>query len=57
MGLFPILVYLALCVFVGFRGMDTKLGFWGTAFLSLIATPLIVFIALVLFDKPARTSH
>jgi hypothetical protein len=54
MGLFPVLVYLALCVLVGVKGMDTRLGFWGTSLLSLILTPLIVFIALVMFEGQPR---
>jgi hypothetical protein len=54
MGLFPILVYLGLCVLVGLKGMDTRLGFVGTALLSVLLTPVVVFIALVLFEDGAR---
>ena len=57
MGLLPILVYLALCALVGIKGMDIRLGFWGTALLSVLLTPLVVFIALMIFDgKPSRNA-
>lgn len=54
MGLFPIVVYLALCLLVGWRGKDTQLGFWGTTFMSLLLTPVIMFIGLVLFQAHPR---
>jgi hypothetical protein len=56
MGLLPILVYLALCILVSFKGVDTRLGFLGTMLLSVIFTPLIVFIALILFEGRIRRS-
>jgi hypothetical protein len=51
MGLFPLVVYLALCLLVGWRGIYTRLGFWGTTFMSLLLTPVVMFIALILFQS------
>jgi uncharacterized membrane protein len=56
MGLFPIAIYLGLCVLVGVRGMQTQIGFWGTMLLSVVITPLVVFIALVVFEGQPRRS-
>ena len=56
MGLFPVVIYLALCVLVGIKGMDTRVGFWGTTLLSIIVTPLVVFLALVMFGGEPRRS-
>ena len=54
MGLFPIFIYLSLCVLVGMRGLHTRIGFWGTLLASVVLTPLVVFIALVVFEGPPR---
>ena len=54
MGLFPILIYLTLCALVGMRGMSTRVGFWGTALLSVILTPLVVFLAIMIFEDQSR---
>jgi hypothetical protein len=51
MGLFPVIVYAALCVLVGWRGANTQLGFWGTTVLSLLLTPVIMFIGLIIFQS------
>jgi len=57
MGLFPIFVYLALCLLVGWRGMYTQLGFWGTTLMSLLLTPFVMFIALILFRSRNGNSN
>lgn len=54
MGLLPIVIYLGLCVLVGWKGRYTQLGFWGTTFLSLLLTPVIMFVGLVLFQSQPR---
>ena len=56
MGLFPLLVYIALSALVGLRGMYTRLGFWGSFLLSLLLTPVIMFLGLILFE-PGRARH
>ncbi len=42
------LIYGLLCVLVSFYGRGTRLGFWGVLLLSVIATPLVVFVGLLL---------
>jgi hypothetical protein len=37
-----ILAYIVACLFTGFCGTHRRMGFWGTFFLALFTTPLIV---------------
>ncbi len=52
MPLVPLLIYLGLCLLVGLRGTRTRIGFWGTFFLSILITPVIMYLALVLLNPP-----
>ncbi|XWN30169.1 MAG: hypothetical protein ROR55_22185 [Devosia sp.] len=54
LGIVPVLIYIGLCLLVGFRGMDTRIGYWGVALLSFVLTPLVVFFAMVLLDRTPR---
>jgi hypothetical protein len=47
-----ILSYLILAAICGFLGSKTRIGFWGCFMLSLIITPLLVILLLVLFKEP-----
>jgi len=44
-------VYLVLCLMVGIFGMGTQLGFFRTVFFSIMVTPFVVMVYLLLFAK------
>lgn len=48
MHLFLILCYLMFCAVVGYAGRDRKLGMFGFFFLSLVATPILVGLILII---------
>jgi len=48
-----ILAYIAACLFTGFCGTHRRMGFWGTFFLALFTTPLLVLPVLFL-TGPSR---
>lgn len=52
---FLILIYLSLCLLVGFMGRRTRLGYWGTAAISIVVTPVLVYIVLVLLPLRPRS--
>ncbi len=43
-----IAIYLVLCLVAGLFGMRRVIGFWGTLFLSVMLTPLIMLIMLLM---------
>ncbi len=45
-----IAILIALCLFIGFIGRYRKLGFWGYFFASLLLTPLIGVVLLLVSD-------
>jgi hypothetical protein len=45
-----ILIYLAVCAILGFIGRRTKLGFWGYFFGSIILSPILGLIILLVSD-------
>ena len=51
------LLYLILCLLVAFLGRGTRIGYLGTAVLSVVLTPFLVFILLLLLrpriEEPA----
>lgn len=52
-----ILIYIPLCIIIGYAGSDRKIGF-GFAFLSsLLLTPLIGFIITILSPNKAQTEY
>lgn len=51
MGPILIIVYLALCLLTATLGRGTRAGYWGTAFISVIITPFITFLVLLLFQR------
>lgn len=57
LGIIPVLIYIGLCLIVGIRGRGTRMGYWGTALLSLILTPLVVFFALILLERPQQAGR
>jgi hypothetical protein len=48
-----ITILVSLCLFIGFLGRYRKLGFWGYFFASLLLTPLIG-VLLLLVSAPKR---
>lgn len=48
-----ILAYILVCLLTGFRGSHRRMGFWGTFFLSLVATPLVV-LPVLFITGPSR---
>jgi hypothetical protein len=53
MGAVVILAYITVCLLTGFSGKHRRMGFWGTFFLALIVTPLIV-LPVMFITAPAR---
>ena len=47
-----VLAYLGLCTWTGFMGRRTAVGFWGFLFLSILITPFLPMLALLL-TRPA----
>ncbi|WP_108661735.1 hypothetical protein [Acuticoccus kandeliae] len=52
LGFVPVLIYFGLCLIVGIRGKDARIGYWGTVLLSVFLTPLLVFFALIMLERP-----
>lgn len=48
------LIYVGLCLILGFVGRDHKFGFWGYFFCSLFLTPLLGVLLVVASDKRPR---
>jgi hypothetical protein len=48
-----ILAYIVACLFTGFCGAHRRMGFWGTFFLALFTTPLIV-LPVLFVTGPSR---
>jgi hypothetical protein len=49
-----ILAYILVCLLTGFCGTHRRMGFWGTFFLALIVTPLVVLIVLFITGPSRR---
>ena len=49
-----ILAYVIVCLLAGFTGTHRRMGFWGTFFLSLIVTPLLVLVVLFITGPSRR---
>ncbi|WP_171044344.1 MULTISPECIES: hypothetical protein [Pseudoalteromonas] len=50
-----ILVYLLLCLFIALIGSNKKLGFWGYFFSSILLTPLVGLLLVVVSEKKQQT--
>jgi hypothetical protein len=48
-----IIAYITVCMLTGFCGTHRRMGFWGTFFLSLIVTPLVV-LPVLFITGPSR---
>ena len=47
-------IYLFVCALTGYFGRNTRIGFWGTTFLAILVTPLVVLIVILLLGSIAR---
>jgi hypothetical protein len=47
------LLYVALCLIVAILGRHTRIGYWGTFLVSMLATPFLVFVFLFFFSPRA----
>lgn len=45
-------LYIALCTMTGIMGRNTRIGFWGFLFLSMLVTPLLPLVAIYLTSPP-----
>jgi len=45
------LLYFIASVFVGYFGRNSRLGFWGVLVASVLITPIVTFIILILFGR------
>jgi hypothetical protein len=48
-----LLAYIVACLFTGYCGAHRRMGFWGTFFLALFTTPLIV-LPVLFITGPSR---
>jgi hypothetical protein len=48
-----ILAYITVCLLTGFAGAHRRMGFWGTFFLALFVTPLVV-LPVLFITGPSR---
>lgn len=49
--------YVVLCLIVGVIGRHTRVGYWGTVLVSLVATPFLAFLFLFFFaPRPSAQS-
>jgi hypothetical protein len=48
-----ILAYILVCLLTGFAGNHRRMGFWGTFFLALLITPLVL-LPVLFITGPSR---
>jgi hypothetical protein len=48
-------IYVIVCLLTAYFGRNTRIGYWGTFFLSVIVTPLVVVIGLILLGEARAT--
>jgi hypothetical protein len=49
-----LLAYVALCVVAGYAGRHTRVGFWGVFFISILITPPVAVLLMILFHPRLR---
>lgn len=50
------IAYIIFCVLTGLCGIDRRMGFFGTFFLALVTTPLVV-LPVLLITGPSRRAE
>jgi hypothetical protein len=50
------IIYIVFCLLTGLCGIDRRIGFFGTFFLALVTTPLVV-LPLLLLTGPSRRAE
>jgi len=48
-------IYVIICAFVANLGSKRLIGFWGTLVLSIVLTPIVVFLLLLVLDRTDKT--
>jgi len=51
-----VILYLAFCLLAGLCGSQRRMGFFGTFFLSVVVTPVVVLLILIL-TAPSRAER
>lgn len=51
--LIPVL-YVVVCFLVAYFGRNTRIGYWGTFLLSLLLTPLVTIVAVIILGPKAQ---
>lgn len=49
--LLPLLPYVILTLFIAYLGKDTKFGFWGNFWVSILLTPLVGVVVLIAQER------
>ncbi|MDA0703583.1 MAG: hypothetical protein O3A96_10185 [Proteobacteria bacterium] len=49
-----LVIYLVVCLLVAYFGRSTRIGYWGTFLVSLVLTPLITIIAIIVLAPKKR---
>jgi|GEM_PF-6330554 len=48
-----VIAYVILCIICGLMGTRTRVGFWGVAILSILLTPILTLLFLLVLKEPA----
>jgi len=48
------ILYIAICIIIGFLGAKRKFGFWGYLFASMVFTPIIGLVLVFASDKEKK---
>ena len=46
-------LYALACLLAGYRGRETRLGFWGVVAVGLVMTPIVALFFVILFGRRA----
>lgn len=49
-----VIVYIVLCLGVGYLGIDRKMGFWGYFFFALFFSPILALLMVLVSDRRAK---
>lgn len=47
-------IYMVVCLLVAYFGRNTRIGYWGTFLVSLVLTPLITIVAVIVLGPKRR---
>lgn len=49
-----LIIYVILCIGVGYLGIDRKMGFWGYFFFALFFSPILALLMVLVSDRKAK---